>query len=577
MTLPPACRSRFVRVACIVGALALTALGRAAEGTADTAPVALPPFLVEEPTKGPSWRYAYAAGYEVLSRCDERTTRRVVEAHHRLHQLLEEILPPSLQLSWTVPRALILYPEELQPAASREVIEKMLRDKPNVPSVELDLPGRRTRLAEPAGRGARFLPNIRLWDRDSMTVFMIVRSDDFDGAKLSLTYDYISFLVKHRVPGPPLWFVSGFLDLYREIKYEGSELVAKPLVWISDEHSDALRNNYQTAPSVMEMDVFLSSGVPAVTLGDIPPLKRWQAQAALFVRWGLDSGGRERREGFWKFTARCAQQAPTEALFQECFGMDFATAQAQLSAYLLTAVRKEPTYAPKRFAKLPPYTLLPASDAQLARIKGDLERLEVPYVKNISADLGPKYLEQARKTLRKGYERASTDPQLLAILGLCELEAGNLAAAREYLESGAQIGGMRPRAFYELAKLRLADLSRTPEGPDGKLSVSQLAEVLRPLFSARESLPPLYEVYELMAEAWAASAAPASRRHLGVLDEGVRYFPRRLTLVLRTAELYSQHGFRDEATALLNIATQIADSDTSRERVAALRSAVEGR
>src|SRR3954469_1942860 len=152
----------------------LLALARAA----DDIPVALPPFLVEEMAKGPPWRYTEAMGYEILSRCDDAATRRVVEAHHVLHQLLSEILPPSLQLEFTVPKALILYDEELNPAASREVIARLIRDTTPVPDIEIATGFRRTRTSAPA-RPTTFLPNLRLFDRDAMTVFMVVRQNDF--------------------------------------------------------------------------------------------------------------------------------------------------------------------------------------------------------------------------------------------------------------------------------------------------------------------------------------------------------------------------------------------------------------
>src|SRR5256885_312432 len=74
---------------------------------ADEPVVALPPFIVEEASKGPPWRYAEIPGYEILSRCSDATTREVVEVHWRLHQLLAEILPERLQVKLTVPRALI--------------------------------------------------------------------------------------------------------------------------------------------------------------------------------------------------------------------------------------------------------------------------------------------------------------------------------------------------------------------------------------------------------------------------------------------------------------------------------------
>ena len=42
-----------------------------------------------------------------------------------------------------------------------------------------------------------------------------------------------------------------------------------------------------------------------------------------------------------------------------------------------------------------------------------------------SPELAPKYLEQARRTLRRAYDRGERDPRLLAVLGLCECDAGN--------------------------------------------------------------------------------------------------------------------------------------------------------
>src|SRR5262245_13550580 len=163
--------------------------------SAEDRPVALPPFIVEELAKGPPWRYAETTGYEILSRCEDSVTRRVVEAHQRLHQLLAEILPPQLQVAMSLPRTLILYDEELQPAASQEVIARMLRTVPD-PALD-DLPGFGIRggLRAPPARRYSFLPNLRLWDRDGMAVFMIVRRNDFDADRLSLTQDYVAFMV----------------------------------------------------------------------------------------------------------------------------------------------------------------------------------------------------------------------------------------------------------------------------------------------------------------------------------------------------------------------------------------------
>ena len=64
--------------------------------------VALPPFMVEEMAKGPPWRYARSPDFEILSRCDDSTTRQLTETYHRLHRLLALVLPEPLQVKHAV-------------------------------------------------------------------------------------------------------------------------------------------------------------------------------------------------------------------------------------------------------------------------------------------------------------------------------------------------------------------------------------------------------------------------------------------------------------------------------------------
>ncbi len=540
---------------------------------ADEQAVALPPFLVEEAAKGPPWRYTESMGYEILARCNDATTRRVLEVHFALYQLLNEILPRSLRLEFTLPKTLILYDEELTPAASKEVISGLLRDTTAPPAPEFELQNNfRSVRAQVPPRPTRFLPNMRLWDRDAMTVFMITRREDFEASTLGLTSSYIAYLVKGRLPTLPAWFIQGFLATYEDIKYAGNRLDLAPLAWISAAHTATAKKTPGTAPRPLPLeDLFAYRMPPRDPAADFEPLALWQASAELFVRWGLDPAGGARKAAFHQFIERATLEGHSEALFQQCFGLDYTTAQAALTAFLPTAVRDAVVFRPAKLAKLPALALRPATEGQIARIKGDWERLEIAYVKKMFPELAPKYLEQARRTLRRAYDRDDRDPRLLAALGLCEVDAGNPAAAQEFLETAAAIGLERPRANYELGRLRLAQARAQPEAKDGRLSVNQTAAVLTPLFAARAGRPPLPEVYEVIGDTWAASAATPTRGHLAVLDEGVRLFPRRPALVLRTAELHLRNGFRDEAAALVELGTRIADGDALRERAAALQ------
>src|SRR5206468_929517 len=119
----------------------------------------------------------------------------------------------------------------------------------------------------------------------------------------------------------------------------------------------------KTAPPVQPLADFLLSKLPLRDpAGTYEPIKAWQSQALLFVRWGLDPAGGPRREAFWKFAERVASEGTTETVLRDCFEMGFDEAQAQLAAYLTTAVKRTIHFQPPRIAKLPPLLLRNASD-----------------------------------------------------------------------------------------------------------------------------------------------------------------------------------------------------------------------
>jgi hypothetical protein len=232
------------------GALALVALAittppavRAAAALPGDEVVALPPFIVEEATKGPPWRYAEMPGFEILSRCGDNTTRELAAAHARVHQLLALMLPESLQVLFAVPKKIIFYDAALQPAASQEVIADMLRRQPKdaAAPVEAFPPGERGIRFQPPQRRYSFMPNLRLWDTDAMAVFAIVKSDATDLDRMALTSDYVAYLLKSRTPALPTWFVAGVLSLHEQADFNGNELTLPAGLWISAADTEALK------------------------------------------------------------------------------------------------------------------------------------------------------------------------------------------------------------------------------------------------------------------------------------------------------------------------------------------------
>lgn len=539
--------------------------------------VALPPFLVEEAARPLPWRYADVAGLEVLSSCSERLTRDLVANHHRLHALLGELLPPALQLKMTEKRSLLFVDSAHLPPTSQEVMAQMVLTAAQLQQFDdtvVPLDDGRLRRRPPPPRYT-FLPNLRLWDRDAQVLFAIVRESEFDPNRIALTPDYVAYVLRNRLPALPPWYISGVLTLFARARFTEDALTLDRLDWLSASGSAALQTGPAANRALLPLADFFAGELSAGDPGPGEALSLWQAQAALLVRWGLSGRGAPRRAAFWTFVARAAVEPLTEALFQECFSIDFATAQKQLTEYLPEAIRERLALRPAQRPRLPDYALRPASDVEIARIKGDWERLEVGFVKSQFPVLTQKYVEQARQTLMRAYDRGSRDPQLLAVIGLGEVDAGNDGAARAFLEDAvARSKVLRPRAWFELARLRFAALGDRRAGAGPGVTPDQASAVLAPLLAAREQEPPLAEVYELMAEVWAACVQAPTRDQLAVLEGGVRTFPRRSELVYRTAELNVRHGFTDTARWLITLGLTLAPDAATRTRFEQLQAQV---
>lgn len=550
-------------------------VGACAAAAAEPKAVTLPPFLVEETAQPLPWRYAEVAGWEVLSCCPERLTRNLVANHYRLHALLGELLPPTLQLKMSEPQLLLFVDAARQPPTSQEVVAHMAltaaeQDRLNEAVVPLD-DGKLRRRAPPPRYS--FLPNLRLWDRDAQALFAVVRESEFDANRVALTPDYVAYILRNRLPALPPWYVSGMLTLFARAAFTEDAITIERIDWLSEGGSAALRGGPEANRPLLPLADFfageLTSADPSAGEGR-EGLSLWQAQAALFVRWGLAGRGAPRRAALWKFAERAAAEPVTEALFQECFGLDFATARQQLTAYLPEAMREKLALRPAQKPRLPDYLLRAATDAEISRLKGDWERLEIAFVKAQFPPLAQKYTEQARRTLMRAYDRGSRDPRLLAAIGLCEVDAGDPTAARKFLEAAAASSTaqmLRSRAGYELARLRFA-----AAGP--RLTSEQASDVLALLAAVRTQEPPLAEVYTLIAEVWAACAQAPTREQLAVLEQGVRLFPRNTDLVYRTAELNVRHGFFDTAEWLINLGMTLAPDTAARGRFEALKARV---
>lgn len=553
--------------------------------------VELPPLTVSAATVERPWNYLKIPGYEILSRCKPSAVMRWAQEIERVHQWLGVMLPDEFRINRDVPTSVLLYDVQNKPEVSPEVVSDMLRKNGATDGKTI---------------AYRSLPNMRLADKDAMGFFFILDPSVFGtldtdslgvspiaigcrpgGAKLKLAEEYVHYLAKNRTPALPDWFVDGVVDLFKTADFSGDAVVMGPMTWLTPAKTAEIRKSTIAAVYGIHLDPDESSPPIAESQADdaqLPPLAELfaatrnpdrdevlRSEAVLFIRWGLDRKNQPRRDSLWTFIKRASTEPVTEEMFQECFGYGYADARLKIGDYLFNAVTKSLRLVPAETTELPPLTLQLATRLEIARIKGDWDRLEINYVKSHFPELTARYVEQARRTLHRAYDKGERDPRLLAIMGLCECDAGDDAAAGPLLEAAVQGGVVRPRVYYELARLRYLEARKKSELPGGKLTTAQAAAILQPLASARRQQPPLLEAYTLAAEVWARTDLALTRRELEVLDEGVQFFPWDARFIYQTAWLNVQHGFKSEAEALVSRGLKVNASDTLRLRLEKLR------
>src|SRR6185295_18099084 len=104
----------------------------------------------------------------------------------------------------------------------------------------------------------------------------------------------------------------------------------------------------------------------------------WNAQAYAFVHMCLYGRNLKYQRPFLQFITRLDREGLTEALFRECFKMDYKKMGLELRGYLDFTDHKYMQFkAPKGQAlpDPPPFALLDAPDAVVGRIKGEALRL----------------------------------------------------------------------------------------------------------------------------------------------------------------------------------------------------------
>lgn len=522
--------------------------------------IQLPPMIISETSKASPWLYVATEDTEYLSRCSQATTRAFVTAQLEIRQILQLFIPADFFAKSAVPAVSILAPLDTNLRGDDAVGREMLRNgnQPPRPATPNNRNKNQRQRKGSAPEGFRFLPNLRLDDRDMLAVFSYINERTFRAENVMAAPEYISARLASRTPTLPAWLLEGVTRLYPQGNFRRQPLTIQPVRWLSAEDTAGLQRDPESRRVMLSAhDLFSIDALAAPENQHPTRVAAWQSQAALFVRWALDPAHAPAAEALWTLARRVSHEPPTEALFLQCFGFGYADLQERLSDYLPIAVRQPVRLPTVKLPALPRLQIKPATPEQIARLRGEWERLEIPFVRARHPEFLPRYIDQARATLRRGVDRGDQDPRLYAALGLCELDAGDPAAARPYLEKAAAAQVIRPRVYYELARLRWLDLLRdVPE--NGGFTVAELQPILEPLRVAATLSPPLPEVYILMADAWLRCRDRVRSTDLPGLVAATPLFRRIPGVAYRVALLQLREGQQTEASELLKLGVEFA-------------------
>jgi len=533
-------------------AAATVSAARLAAQPDDPEVTVLDPVFVEAST-GTPWRYLSVPGFEVLSHCSDAFNAAYVKALRQATAARLAFLPAAYWGDIPTPMKLILYNRE--PAMTEGYRSRRPID-----------------LSWAGGSGAQadtVMLTHPLVVGDGDTFISCGNYWDLQGGIKDLCVDPDSDVrIAQRAPRLPAWFVAGVegpCGVYAEHRILGSEpherLVLRPAEWSTTKETLAIRAE-QDPPDhrASRPSAHLLLPMEELFAGRVRPGQEnlWNAEAALFVRWGLFAG--PDRAAFLALVDDATREPVSEAMLERNLGLSYDQARQRLAAYLGPAVA-HPIEVPLPPTAAEPAASRDATSAEVARVIGDWGRLEGRALGLEDVDFQNECLDQAEKLFHATAASRNRDPLFLASYGLYALQRGDKAGAREALERATAAGVERPRAYVELARLRLE--AALPHG-QGSLSYDELVDVLGLLGTARRQMPSLQATYLVLARALAHTPTVPTRAELQPLGDAVALYPADVPFAHQVAALYAGYGFRPEAEAIVGRTLKFADSEAER-------------
>ncbi|MEO6567620.1 MAG: hypothetical protein ABIO94_02555, partial [Opitutaceae bacterium] len=382
--------------------------------------VQLPAFVVDGKAATPvQWLYAEVDGVEILSCLPLADTNWVVNA----------LRDQSRLFAWGLPSAL------RSPGRRTQLV---LDDRP-LTSLRLSLQ-KSSSARDTLNGGRAVVVGMALHDWDFSSTYLngtagqssIFSGSQSDVAKFGASVVGTASTAAWRQTPTPLWllpFWGGATDLYAR--------------------GDSVTFTRMREPVTNKSPVENALPLPALAVAfrdpewrptDRKPTTTTADEAGeWFVRWALFANEGSRRESFWNFVrASTLQPEVNDTVVRQHFGLGLSELDEHVGKF-----RKESQAAPDRRI---PVTLGPvaataatraATEVEVARILGQWTLLALRKNPEFIGTLSG----AARRILENVRQPTSREPQLSALLGLVELQSGQLDTARALLESVSEVSG----------------------------------------------------------------------------------------------------------------------------------------
>jgi hypothetical protein len=575
------------------------------------------------------WRYAYVPGFEVLSRASAHETNWELDALRRGLWLQDNVLPEDWRPASPVPYMVIIDETNLETAPGGPIHTQPILFRSPADSLTWgDLSDRIDISTDPVSAYDRdtFAINSNLYGVDT-------RKPAYASVSLERVFRCAPPLPRWLVAGllgedsgvfrESFGLFAGmaqgssgsFLPWIRRADGPGT-------LWVSLDETERLLAQFKREKKEKKekREKKATFEVPPLRVlfaeepspGDSQAL--WESEAALFVRWGLMGPGHadpDLSRAFVKLVRRARIAPVTEQVFAECFGFGYAAMEEKLGAFLRAVLATPTSIDMDMPLSFPEADLRAATADQIGRILGDWLRMQGDSLRGSSPELSREFLVSAGRMLERAYRddnglppdvdpsreggrsadlskdaaRGSPivlkpfvvtadrihDPNLLAVYGLYEHEAGNDEKAREFLEAAVKFGVVRPRAYLVLAKMRYVEAIAIPRGAEGELSAEQASSILAPLRTALQ-FPPDPEVYRLIVETWNRSDEKPAEGDVEKFVEGVAQFPRDTGLAYSSALACARGGYASKANELIDKGLVFATHENDRRYFEELRS-----